>query len=58
MNNPFKALIVRENEDGTFSRKIEEKTLDQLPSGEVVVKVMFAGLNYKDGLSETRKSKF
>lgn len=51
MKNPFKALVVRENTDGTFSRKIEDKTIEQLPAGEVVIKVLFAGLNYKDGLS-------
>lgn len=51
MKNPFKALVVRENIDGTFSRKIEDKTIEQLPTGEVVIKVLFAGLNYKDGLS-------
>jgi len=51
MKNPFKALVVRENSDGTFSRKIEDKTIEQLPAGEVVIKVLFAGLNYKDGLS-------
>lgn len=51
MKNPFKALVVRENTDGTFSRKIEDKTIEQLPTGEVVIKVLFAGLNYKDGLS-------
>ena len=51
MKNPFKALVVRENTDGTFSRKIEDKTIEQLPNGEEVIKVLFAGLNYKDGLS-------
>jgi putative YhdH/YhfP family quinone oxidoreductase len=53
MKNPFKALVVRENTDGTFSRKIENKTIDQLPEGEVVIKVLFAGLNFKDGLSSS-----
>lgn len=53
MNAPttFKALIVREQADGTFSRSIENKQLTDLPAGEVTIKVLFAGLNYKDGLS-------
>lgn len=53
MNLPtsFKAIIVREQEDGTFTRSIEQKSFDQLPQGEVTIKVLFAGLNYKDGLS-------
>lgn len=53
MNLPtsFKAIIVREQEDGTFTRSIEQKSFDELPQGEVTIKVLFAGLNYKDGLS-------
>ncbi|MEX2597700.1 MAG: YhdH/YhfP family quinone oxidoreductase [Salibacteraceae bacterium] len=47
----FKALVVRENTDGSFSRSIELKPLSELPEGEVIIKNRFAGLNYKDALS-------
>ena len=50
-NVNFKALVVREDENGKFSRKIEEKSIQELPKGEVTVKVKYAALNYKDALS-------
>jgi acrylyl-CoA reductase (NADPH) len=47
----FKALVTRENEDGSFSRKIEERTIDDLPQGDLLIKVKFSSLNFKDALS-------
>lgn len=47
----FNALVVRENQDGSFSKAIEKKTMNDLPQGEVVIKAKYAGLNYKDALS-------
>lgn len=47
----FKALVIREDENGTFSRSIEERALESLPDHEVLIKVEYAGLNYKDALS-------
>lgn len=47
----FRALVVREHDDGSFTRNIESKTIDALPQGEVLIKTAFAGLNYKDALS-------
>jgi len=52
-NKTYKAFIIRENEDGSFSRAIEDKTIDQLPEGEVLIQVKYAALNYKDALSST-----
>ncbi|MEM6299920.1 MAG: YhdH/YhfP family quinone oxidoreductase, partial [Bacteroidota bacterium] len=49
----FKALRVHEQTDGTFSRQIESRSTDDLPEGEVLIRVHFAGLNYKDALSAT-----
>ena len=43
--------MVREKEDGSFSRAIEEKQVSELPAGEVLIQNRFAGLNYKDALS-------
>jgi acrylyl-CoA reductase (NADPH) len=47
----MRALVVRENSGGIFTKSIEEKEMDALPVNEVLVKVHYAGLNYKDALS-------
>lgn len=52
-NNLYKAFVVRENEDGSFSRSIEKKNIEELPEGEVLIKVKYAALNYKDALSSS-----
>jgi len=49
----FKAMVVQEKTDGTYTRRITEKSLDELPAGEVLVRVHYSSLNYKDGLSAT-----
>ena len=53
MDNQFKAFVIRENEDGKFSRSIEDKTIAELPEGEVLIQVKYAALNYKDALSSS-----
>jgi acrylyl-CoA reductase (NADPH) len=52
----FTALVVEEEADG---RKVEfrELPLSALPEGEVLVKVAYSTLNYKDGLAITGKGK-
>ena len=47
----FKAMLVEEAGDGRFTRKIVERSLSDLPPGEVLVKVRYSSLNYKDALS-------
>ena len=37
----FNALVVRELENGQFSREIEKKKIVELPEGEVIVKNQF-----------------
>ncbi len=46
----FKAMIIKE-EDGKFFRHIGEKTVDELPLGDVLIRVLYSSLNYKDALS-------
>ena len=53
MTTEFRALQVDEQPDGTFRRSIVTRTTDELPPGEVLVKVLFSSLNYKDALSAT-----
>lgn len=51
MNNiPFTALVVRQ-ENENFVRSLETRHLDDLPPGEVLVRVHYSSLNYKDALS-------
>ncbi|MBM9614372.1 YhdH/YhfP family quinone oxidoreductase [Desulfobulbus rhabdoformis] len=52
MNNiSFKAMIVTETDDKQFTREIKEKSIADLPEGEVLIKVYYSSLNYKDALS-------
>ena len=47
----FKAMVVRETDDGSFIREITQKNLSDLPPGDLLVKVDYSSLNYKDALS-------
>lgn len=49
----FKALVVEKGADGGFVRVIRERNLDDLPAGDLVVRVRYSSLNYKDALSAT-----
>ncbi len=49
--NTFRALVVEELDEGRFSRRIGTKSIDDLPKGDVLIKVHFSSLNYKDALS-------
>jgi len=49
----FKAMVVQETADGKYIRRITDKSLDELPEGDVLVRVRYSSLNYKDGLSAT-----
>jgi putative YhdH/YhfP family quinone oxidoreductase len=49
----FRALQIDEQPDGTFHRSIVTRLVDDLPPGEVLVRVLFSSLNYKDALSAT-----
>jgi putative YhdH/YhfP family quinone oxidoreductase len=52
MGETFKTLVVR-RKDGRFSRAIEVRNTDDLPAGDLLVRVQYAALNYKDALSAT-----
>jgi len=46
-------MVVQEAPDGKYIRQITDKSLDELPENEVLIKVQYSSLNYKDGLSAT-----
>ena len=45
----FKALVV--NKDEEFTVNVNDLTLNDLPKGEVLIKVRYSGINYKDSLA-------
>jgi putative YhdH/YhfP family quinone oxidoreductase len=49
----FKALVVTETPDKRFVCQISQKPLSELPPGDVLVRVQYSSLNYKDALSAT-----
>ena len=49
----FNAMIVEEFEPRKFVRQIRSRTIDDLPAGDLLVKVHYSSLNYKDALSAT-----
>ena len=50
MTSTFRALEASETE-GKFSLKIVEKNVADLPEGDLLIKVNFSSLNYKDAMS-------
>ncbi len=52
-DNRFKAMKVFESDDGKFNREIVTKEIDELPQNDVLIKVCYSSLNYKDALSAT-----
>jgi len=51
--NTYKAMLITESVDGTFTRTVTERCLDELPAGDVLIRVHYSSLNYKDVLSAT-----
>jgi acrylyl-CoA reductase (NADPH) len=47
----FKALVVTETPDKQYLREVKQKSISDLPQGDVLVKVAYSSLNYKDALS-------
>lgn len=51
MSQEFKALLVEQPEKKVFTRNIVTRSVDDLPEGELLVKVHYSSLNFKDALS-------
>ena len=56
MSKRFKAYRIHEI-DGKISAKFEDLALDELTAGEVVVRVQYSDINYKDALAATGAGK-
>ena len=57
-NQTFQALVVRETaatpdsaQASTFTRTVETRHISDLPEGDILIRVHYSSLNYKDGLS-------
>jgi acrylyl-CoA reductase (NADPH) len=52
----FKAFIVNKTEND-FSAQVQPITLEDLPPGDVIIKVAYSSVNFKDGLASIPKGK-
>lgn len=51
MSERYRAMLVEQVDKKEFTRKITERSLDELPDGELLIRVRYSSLNYKDALS-------
>jgi len=49
MSNKFKAIVI-DNQNENFTRQVKEMDTNSLKDGNVLVKIDYSGLNYKDAL--------
>jgi len=49
----YRAYIVEETGENVFERNIGDRSINDLPEGDVLIKVHYSSLNYKDALSAT-----
>lgn len=56
MTNTFKAYVLDQH-DGKLTKSFKQLTVDDLPEGEVLIKVLYSGINYKDALATTDDNK-
>ncbi|MDM8536856.1 YhdH/YhfP family quinone oxidoreductase [Desulfobacterales bacterium HSG17] len=52
-NFSFKAFVVEESEKKQFKGRVKEVSTNDLPKGDVLIRVKYSSLNYKDALSST-----
>jgi acrylyl-CoA reductase (NADPH) len=51
MIETFKALLVDQKTDDDFSVSVRDLSFDKLPDSDVLIKVAYSSVNYKDGLA-------
>src|SRR5579883_1037657 len=56
MSTQLRAFVVNKTAE-SFSSGVKELTLDDLPEGEVLVKVAYSSVNYKDALAAIPEGK-
>ena len=50
-NEKFRAMVVESPDKKTCKRSIQDKFIDNLPDGDVLIRVKYSSLNYKDALA-------
>lgn len=53
MTQIFKAFLIQKTEQNQFTSSIVEQKIDNLPAGDILIRVCYSSLNYKDALSAT-----
>lgn len=51
MNNKFKAMLISETTEGLYERNVVDRSIEDLPKGDILINVKYSSLNYKDALS-------
>ena len=51
METTFKAITIEQGNDKLFSIFVKDKIINDLPDGDLLIKVNYSSLNYKDALS-------
>ncbi|MCY3766967.1 MAG: YhdH/YhfP family quinone oxidoreductase [Gemmatimonadetes bacterium] len=51
-DSDYKCLVVNQENDG-YIRRVVRRSVDTLPEGDVLIRVHYSSLNYKDALSAT-----
>jgi acrylyl-CoA reductase (NADPH) len=54
---PFKAFVIRQDENRKVCSAMETLSVDALDAGEVLIKVAYSSVNYKDALAATGAGK-
>src|SRR6516164_2442369 len=49
----FRCYLVDKLEDSPVAAGVAERRIDELPEGDVIVRVAYSSLNYKDALAAT-----
>jgi len=47
----YKAVYIQQAEDGSFRRSIQKRETSDLPDNELLIKVQYSSLNFKDAMS-------
>ena len=50
-NDSYEALVVEEIEANNYKREVRSKNIVELPKGDLLIRVHYSSLNYKDALS-------
>ncbi|UCD65365.1 MAG: YhdH/YhfP family quinone oxidoreductase [Deltaproteobacteria bacterium] len=50
-SDSYEALVIEELDSDNYSKKVRAKNIAELPEGDVLIRVHYSSLNYKDALS-------